>query len=85
MEKLIVLLIALPLISSALLLIAGRRVDKWGHIFATMVSASTFVIGAMEFFAMKSRANGERGITQTLFDWINVGSFHVTEIGRAHV
>ena len=78
MEKLIVLLIALPLISSALLLIAGRRVDKWGHIFATMVSASTFVIGAMEFFAMKSRANGERGITQTLFDWINVGSFHVT-------
>ena len=78
MQNLIVLLIALPLISAALLLLAGRRVDKWGHLFATLISLSTFVIGSMEFFAMKSRANGERGITQNLFDWINVGSFHVT-------
>ena len=78
MQNLIVYLIALPLFSSAFLLLAGRRVDKWGHLLATVVSLTTFVIGGMEFFAMKSRANGNRGITQTLFDWINVGSFHVT-------
>ena len=78
MQNLIVLLIALPLFSAALLLLAGRKVDKWGHLFATLISLSTFVIGSMEFFAMKSRANGERVITQNLFEWINVGSFHVT-------
>ena len=78
MQNLIVYLIALPLFSSAFLLLAGRRVDKWGHLLATVVSLTTFVIGGVEFFAMKSRANGDRGITQTLFDWINVGSFHVT-------
>ena len=78
MQNLIVLLIALPLASAALLLLAGRRADKWGHLLATLVSLSTFVIGGLEFFAMKSRGNEERGITQTLFDWINVGSFHVT-------
>mgnify|MGYP003337675158 CR=1 FL=1 len=55
MQNLIVALIALPLFSSAILLIAGRRVDKWGHLLATLVSLSTFVIGSMEFFAMKSR------------------------------
>ena len=78
MQNLIVYLIALPLFSSAILLLAGRRVDKWGHLLATVVSITTFVIGGVEFFAMKSRTNGDRGITQTLFDWINVGSFHVT-------
>ena len=78
MQNLIVYLIALPLFSSAFLLLAGRRVDKWGHLLATVVSLTTFVIGGVEFFAMKSRTNGDRGITQTLFDWINVGSFHVT-------
>ena len=77
MENLIVLLIALPLFSAALLLIAGRKADRWGHLLATLVSISTFVIGAFEFFAMQSRSNEERAITQTLFDWINVGNFHV--------
>ena len=66
MQNLIVLLIALPLFSAALLLLAGRKVDKWGHLFATLISLSTFVIGSMEFFAMKSRANGGRAITQNL-------------------
>ena len=36
----LVYLIALPLFSSALLLLLGRKADKWGHIFATLVSAS---------------------------------------------
>jgi len=73
----LVYLIALPLFSAALLLILGRLADKWGHLLATVVSASAFVVGVTEFFAMKSRHGAARAATQTIFSWINVGSFKV--------
>ncbi len=73
----LVYLIALPLFSSALLMLLGRKADKWGHIFATLISASTFVIGAMEFFAMIDRPEASRAVTQKLFTWISVGTFNV--------
>ena len=56
----LVYLIALPLFSSALLMLLGRKADKWGHIFATLISASTFVVGAMEFLAMRDRPEESR-------------------------
>ena len=73
----LVYLIALPLFSSALLMLLGRKADKWGHVFATLISASTFVVGAMEFFAMIDRPEASRAVTQKLFTWISVGSFNV--------
>lgn len=73
----LVYLIALPLFSSALLLLLGRKSDKWGHLFATLISASTFVIGFTEFLAMRDRPEAARAATQKLFDWISVGSFQV--------
>ena len=73
----LVYLIALPLFSSALLMLLGRKADKWGHVFATLISASTFVIGAMEFFAMIDRPEASRAVTQKLFTWISVGTFNV--------
>ena len=73
----LVYLIALPLFSSALLMLLGRKADKWGHIFATLISASTFAIGAMEFLAMRDRPEESRAVTQKLFTWISVGSFNV--------
>ena len=78
MQNQIFLLIALPLASSAVLLLAGRRADKWGHLLATAVSLSTFVLGTLQFFAMQSRPTEDRALTQKLFDWINVGSFNVS-------
>ena len=73
----LVYLIALPLFSSALLMLLGRKADKWGHIFATLISTSTFAIGAMEFLAMRDRPEESRAVTQKLFTWISVGSFNV--------
>jgi NADH-quinone oxidoreductase subunit L len=73
----LVYLIALPLFSSALLMLLGRKADKWGHVFATFISASTFVVGAMEFFAMIDRPEASRAVTQKLFTWISVGTFNV--------
>jgi NADH-quinone oxidoreductase subunit L len=55
----------------------GRKADKWGHIFATLISTSTFAIGAMEFLAMRDRPEESRAVTQKLFTWISVGSFNV--------
>ena len=73
----LVYLITLPLFSSALLMLLGRKADKWGHVFATLISASTFVVGAMEFFAMIDRPEASRAVTQKLFTWISVGTFNV--------
>ncbi len=73
----IVYLIALPLFSSALLMLLGRKADKWGHIFATLISASAFFVGVTEFFAMRNRPEEARAVTQKLFTWISVGDFQV--------
>ena len=73
----LVFLIALPLLSAALLMLLGRKADKWGHLLATAVSASTFVIGVIEFFAMQSRSGDARPAHQDLFTWISVGTFNV--------
>ena len=73
----LVWLIALPLFSSAILLLAGKRSNSWGHIMATIVSACTFTVGVIEFLAMQGRAEESRAVTQKLFTWISVGSFNV--------
>ena len=73
----LVYFIALPLFSSALLMLLGRKADKWGHVFATLISASTFFIGVSEFLAMRSRSIEMRPVTQKLFSWISVGDLQV--------
>ena len=73
----LVWLIALPLFSSAILLLAGKRSNSWGHMLATTVSASAFTVGVIEFFAMQGRPEESRAVTQKLFTWISVGTFKV--------
>jgi NADH-quinone oxidoreductase subunit L len=73
----LVYLIGLPLFGAAFLLLIGRKADKWGHLLATAMSAGSFVLGLLHFFAMTNRATEERAITQTLFTWIEVGTFKV--------
>jgi NADH-quinone oxidoreductase subunit L len=73
----LVYLIALPLASSAFLMLLGRKADKWGHIFATLISASAFFVGVSEFIAMRGRPVEARAVTQKLFTWISVGDFQV--------
>ena len=70
-------LIGLPLLGAALLLLGGRRTDKWGHLLATALSASSFALGAKLFFEMLARPTEARAISQKLFTWIHVGGFHV--------
>ena len=76
-SNLIVYLIAIPLFSSALLLLTGRKANKWGHLLGTLASASSFGVGAYLFTQMLAQPTEERALTQKLFSWINVGSFNV--------
>ncbi len=73
----LVYLIALPLSGSAILLLSGRRSDKWGHLLATALSASSFFVGLYQLSLMLGRSNSQRPISQKLFEWISVGTFNI--------
>lgn len=73
----LVYLIAIPLFSSAFLLLGGRALDRVGHLIGTAASASSFVVALIELNKMLGRDAESRGVTQHLFTWINVGSFQV--------
>ena len=73
----LVYLIALPLFGAVLLLLAGRRADKWGHLLATALSASSFGVGLYLLSQMMAADSEERTFGQKLFSWISVGTFNV--------
>ena len=76
-SSLLVWLIALPALGATILLLAGRRSDKWGHLLATALSGASFVVGVIELFRMLGRDGESRGVSQHLFTWITAGSFKV--------
>ena len=69
------LLIALPLASAAVLLLAGRRADRWGHLLGVAAPAVAFVLAVVEFFAL--RGTGTRAVRLHVFEFIPVGSLKV--------
>src|SRR6476620_294566 len=71
------LLVALPMLGAAILLLGGRRTDRFGPILGTALSWGSFVVGAVIFFSMLGRGAEDRAQTVNLFDWISAGSFHV--------
>jgi NADH-quinone oxidoreductase subunit L len=73
----LVYLIALPLAGALILLLAGRRADKWGHLLATAMSAGSFAVGLYQLNEMLSRSTEQRAVGQKLFTWISVGTFNI--------
>jgi NADH-quinone oxidoreductase subunit L len=69
------LLVALPALSAAVLLITGRRANRWAHIVGALVPVALFVYAILLFFSVKGQSHRE--IQRQLFDWIPVGGFHV--------
>ncbi|MFI6321314.1 NADH-quinone oxidoreductase subunit L [Nonomuraea sp. NPDC050556] len=43
------LMIALPLLGAAILLLAGRKSDKWGHLLGVLMSLGAFVVAVLAF------------------------------------
>ncbi|WP_030163845.1 NADH-quinone oxidoreductase subunit L [Spirillospora albida] len=71
------LLVALPLAGAAILLIGGKRTDKWGHLLGVAMSVASFGVGAAMFVQMLGYGAEERRRTVHLWDFIDVGSFTV--------
>ncbi len=71
-------IIALPLLGCAVLLLGGRRTNKWGHLLAILMVWSSFVLGVIMFFSMMAKPSEERGVQQTLYNWFTVGNFNAS-------
>ena len=69
------LLVALPLLGAAILLVGGRRTNRFGPLLATGLSWATFALGALVFLAMLGRSGEARAQSLHLFSWIPAGSF----------
>jgi NADH-quinone oxidoreductase subunit L len=69
------LLVALPVLSAAVLLLGGKRTDKWGHLLGTLVPIVLFVYGLLLFFDLKGTDDRSRNLH--LWTWIPVGSLNV--------
>jgi NADH-quinone oxidoreductase subunit L len=70
------LLVAIPLASAAILLLLGKRADKWGHWLGVLSVAAAFVLGVIFFVSLRG-LHGNRSAEQSLFDFIVVGRLHV--------
>lgn len=71
------LLVAIPLASAAVLLLLGRKADKWGHWLGVLSVAVTFVLGLSMFFKLGGLAEEHRSAQQSMWDFIVVGNLHV--------
>ncbi len=72
------LLIALPALGAAVLLLGGRRTDRWGHWLAVGLSWAAFVWGALLFIDLLGLDAAQRSRDLHLFDWIPAGSFQLS-------
>ena len=71
------LMIAIPALSSAALLLAGRASDAWGHLVATLAPIVSFVIGLLLFVQMLGRPVDQRSVSVPMWDLITSGAWNI--------
>src|SRR5690349_13727416 len=69
------LLIALPLAGAAVLLLAGRRADRWGHLLGVATVSLSFVIGLV--CTIQLAGTGPKSAGVDLFTFLAVGSLDI--------
>jgi NADH-quinone oxidoreductase subunit L len=69
------LLIALPLIGAAVLLLGGRRTDRWGHLLGTATVVVAFLIALVSVFQLAD-VDG-RTVGMDLFTFISAGTLDI--------
>src|SRR6266566_2401027 len=73
--KLSWLLLAFPIFGATVLLVGGRRTDRWGHLLGVAMPVASFVYGVIAFFALLGDTN--RSQDQHLYSWIPVAGLQV--------
>ncbi len=71
------LLVALPAAGAAILLLGGRRTDRWGHWLGCLTALASFGVGLALLSDMLGRHGDARTIGQNLFSWIPVDGLQV--------
>jgi NADH-quinone oxidoreductase subunit L len=71
------LLVALPAAGAAILLLGGRRTDRWGHWLGCLTALASFGVGLSLLADMLGRHGDARIIGQNLFTWIPVNGLQV--------
>jgi NADH-quinone oxidoreductase subunit L len=69
------LLVAIPLVSATILLLLGRRADRWGHWLGVTAVGAAFLLGLSYFLGLRGLEN--RSVELSLWDLIAVGGLHV--------
>ncbi|WP_154792868.1 NADH-quinone oxidoreductase subunit L [Occultella kanbiaonis] len=72
------LLIAIPLVSSAVLLLLGRASDAWGHWLGVLASAASAVLAIVILVQLLGLGADDRVANVHLFDWITAGDLTVS-------
>ena len=71
------LLVAIPLLSAALLLLLGRRADSWGHWFGVGASTASFVLAVAITVQELGLPAEERVMAHSLYTWISTGDLTI--------
>ncbi len=71
------LLLAFPLFGAIVLLVGGKRTDRWGHLLGVAMPLAAFVYAVIAFAAMLGYPGNQRSRDLNLYSWIAVGTFKV--------
>src|SRR3954454_25198711 len=70
-------IIALPALGAAVILLLGNtRTSKWAHLLGCATVIGSFLVSVLVFVALLGRDADDRQIGQTLWSWVDAGSFH---------
>jgi NADH-quinone oxidoreductase subunit L len=69
------LLLAFPLLGAVVLLLGGRRTDRWGHLLGVLMPIASFVYAVIAFFTLLGETDRSRDLH--MYSYIVVGGFNV--------
>jgi NADH-quinone oxidoreductase subunit L len=68
-------LVALPLVGALVLLVGGRRLNRWGHLLGTAMVVIPAIYSVVLLLGLLGRPAEERTVVQHLYTWTLVGNF----------
>ena len=69
------LVIALPALGAVVLLLGGRRTDRWGHLLGARHRRVSFLLSLVLFFSLVLRDEADRAVSQHLWTWFTAGNY----------
>ena len=69
------LLLVFPIFGATVLLLGGRRTDRWGHLLGVAMPVAAFVYGVIAFFTLLGASDRSQDVH--LYSWIPVADFQV--------